>query len=167
MDTPPRFQLASLASLRLGRRVLVAGAVGLAISWLVSTSARADSPPAESFVVIVNVRNPARSADRDFVADAFLKKASRWDDGEALRPGDLRTSAAARRAFSTAVLQRSVAAVRSYWQQCIFSGRNVPPPELDSDEAMLRYVAKYRGAVGYVSGATKLDGSNVKVIVVR
>jgi hypothetical protein len=32
---------------------------------------------------------------------------------------------------------------------------------------MLRFVAKYSGAVGYVSATTKLDGSNTKVIVVR
>ena len=167
MDTSPRSKLALLASLRLGRRVLVAGAVGLAVSWIACHSARADAPPSESFLVIVNAHNPARSADRDFVADAFLKRASRWDDGEGLRPGDLRTSSAARRAFSTSVLQRTVAAVRSYWQQRIFSGRDVPPPELESEEAMLRYVAKYRGALGYVPATTKLDGSNVKVIVVR
>ena len=53
MDTSPRSKLALLASLRLGRRVLVAGAVGLAVSWSVCHSARADAPPSESFLVIV------------------------------------------------------------------------------------------------------------------
>jgi len=157
---------ASRAALRLGRRALAAGALGAFVSWLVASSARADAPES-AFVVIVNGHNPAKFAERAFIADAFLKKASRWSSGEVLRPGDLRPSSVARHAFSGAVLQRSVAAVRSYWQQCIFSGRDVPPPELDSDEAMLRYVAKYGGAVGYVSAATKLEGSNVKVIALR
>jgi hypothetical protein len=48
--------------------------------------------------------------------------------------------------------------VRSYWQQRIFSGRDVPPPELDSDDAVIGFVSKYAGAVGYVSGAAKLVG---------
>jgi hypothetical protein len=165
MDSLRQSKFASLAARRSGRW-LVALAVGLAASWLVVSSAHADAEPG-LFVIIVNAHNPVKSADRAFVADAFLKKTSRWNTGEALHPGDLRASAAARRAFSSAVLQRSVAAVRSYWQQSIFSGRDVPPPELDSDEAMLRFVAKYSGAVGYVSATTKLDGSNTKVIVVR
>jgi hypothetical protein len=167
MNTPPRLKFASLAGLRLGRRLLVAGAIGIAFSWLVGASASAEANHDESFVIIANAKNPVNFAEREFISDAFLKKVSRWDDGETLRPGDLSPSSPARRAFSTAVLRRSVAAVRSYWQQRIFSGRDVPPPELDSDESMLRYVAKYRGALGYVSSTTKLDGSAVKVIVVR
>jgi hypothetical protein len=58
------------------------------------------------------------------------------------------------------VLKRSVAAVRNYWQQRIFSGRGVPPPELDSDEEIVAYVLKHRGAVGYVSGSAELRGTN-------
>jgi hypothetical protein len=166
MDTLRQSKFASLAVVRRSGRWLVALAAGLVASWLVVSSARADAEPVQ-FVVIVNAHNPLKSADRAFVADAFLKKTSRWSTGEALHPGDLRASAAARHAFSSSVLQRSVAAVRSYWQQCIFSGRDVPPPELDSDEAMLHFVAKYSGAVGYVSATAKLDGSNTKAIVVR
>ena len=92
------------------------------------------------------------------MADAFLKKVTRWADGEAIKPVDLRQSAAARVKFSERVLKRTVGAVRSYWQQRIFSGRDVPPPELDSDDAVVAFVAKNAGAVGYVSGAAKLSG---------
>jgi hypothetical protein len=70
-----------------------------------------------------------------------------------------------RKRFSEAVLKRSVGAVRSYWQQRIFSGRDVPPPEVDSDEAVMAYVARYPGAIGYVSGTTKLVG--VKELALR
>jgi hypothetical protein len=115
--------------------------------------------------VIVNPRNPSGSIERRFLAQAFLRKASQWDDGEVIRPVDLASDAPARRRFVEDVLERSVAAVKSYWQQVIFSGRGVPPPELDSDEAVLRYVQKYTGAVGYVSGSA--DVRSVKVLVVR
>ena len=42
-----------------------------------------------------------------------------------------------------------------------FSGRDVPPPELESDEAVVNYVLEHRGAVGYVSGAAKVRGAKV------
>ncbi len=98
------------------------------------------------------------SVTRDFLSEAFLKKITRWKDGETIRPVDLRADSATRRKFSESVLKRSVAAVRSYWQQRIFSGRDIPPPELDSDDAVQGFVAKYPGAIGYVSGAAKLNG---------
>jgi ABC-type phosphate transport system substrate-binding protein len=110
------------------------------------------------FRVVVHPSNPTRAVERSFLADAFLKKVTRWAEGEAIRPADLRPAAGARRVFTERVLRRSVGAVRSYWQQRIFSGRDVPPPELDSDDEIMAFVAKYPGAVGYVSGGAKLKG---------
>lgn len=117
--------------------------------------ARAQEP---AFRVIVNPANGLRAAPAAWISDVFLKQVTRWSEGDVIRPADQRLTAEVRRAFSDRVLRRSVAAVRSYWQQRIFSGRDVPPPELDSDEAMLGFVSKYAGAIGYVSGAAKLVG---------
>jgi len=119
---------------------------------------------APSFRVIVHPANPIASAARDFLADAFLKKITRWDDGEALRPVDQRADSEVRREFSEHVLKRSVQAVKTYWQQRIFSGRGVPPPEFESDAAVVEYVLKHRGAVGYVSGACELGGAKVLAV---
>jgi hypothetical protein len=117
------------------------------------------------FVVIVHPSNPARALTREFVSDAFLKRATRFGGGEPIRPVDLHSNSAVRRVFSQRVLKRSVAAVRSYWQQRIFSGRGVPPPELDSEEAVVRYVMKHEGGLGYVGPNTDLGG--VKAVEVR
>jgi len=81
-----------------------------------------------------------------------------------IHPVDLRGEAVARREFSSRVLNRSVAAVRSYWQQRIFSGRELPPPEFDSDEAVLKYVASSPGAIGYVSANANLGPTKELVI---
>ena len=108
--------------------------------------------------VIVHPSNPQAATSRDFVADAFLKKATRWPHGEPILAVDLHSDSPIRRRFSEAILKRSIGAVRSYWQQRIFSGRDVPPPELDTEESVVGYVAKYPGAVGYVSTSTKLAG---------
>jgi ABC-type phosphate transport system substrate-binding protein len=126
----------------------------------------ADARPAPAgFQVIVNPANPAGSIDRKFLADAFLKKITRWPHEEAIRPVDLAPDSPVRRRFSDDVLKRSVAAIKSYWQQLVFSGRDVPPPELDTDEQVVKYVLRYPGAVGYVSGAANLE--NAKVLTVR
>jgi hypothetical protein len=145
-------RLLALGSL-LGLAVLVVGVV------LSSSLALAQRVPA--FLVVVHPSNPETSVSREFLTDAFLKKTTRWRHDETIRPADLSPGSATRAHFSKSVLRRSVAAVRSYWQQRIFSGRGVPPPELHDDAAMVDYVAKYPGAVGYVGGDAKLEGVKV------
>jgi hypothetical protein len=63
-----------------------------------------------------------------------------------------------------AIIKRSVAAMRSYWQQRIFSGTGLPPPELDSDGDIVRFVLKYRGSVGYVSGRADLGAAKAVTV---
>jgi ABC-type phosphate transport system substrate-binding protein len=125
----------------------------------------AQPPPSAPYQVIVHPGNPASSASRRFLSDAFLKKITRWDGGTVIRPVDQNAESGVRRRFSEDVLKRSVNAVRSYWQQVIFSGRDVPPPELRDDAEVLEYVTKHEGAVGYVSGGASTTG--VKVLSVR
>ena len=125
--------------------------------------ARAQSTP--EFRILVHPDNPATSVSRDFLTDVYLKRTTRWGDGETAHPVDQRADTNVRRKFSESVLRRSVSAMKRYWQQRIFSGRELPPPELESDEAVVFYVLKHRGAVGYVSGATKID--RAKVVEVR
>lgn len=141
-------------SRKLGRRLLgVAGLCAVA-SWSFVPSAGAQDAPA--YQVIVHPKNPATSANRTLIADIFLKKATRWENGDAAVPVDQRPSSGVRKAFSEDVLRRSVEAVRNYWTQRIFAGRELPPPEVDSDEAVVRFVANHPGALGYVSGNAPL-----------
>lgn len=133
----------------------------LAAATAVGADARA---PVPAFQVIVNSESPITTVERKFLADLFLKKATQWPHLEVARPVDLRTDTPARRAFSEDILRRSVAAVKSYWQQSVFSGREVPPPELESDAAVVQFVLRHRGAVGYVSGATNVGGARILTI---
>jgi ABC-type phosphate transport system substrate-binding protein len=118
-----------------------------------------------AFHVIVNPDNATSAVERKFLAEAFLKKVTRWPNDELIRPVDQDSSAPARHAFSDGVLKRSVAAVKSYWQQMVFSGGGVPPPELDSEGDVVKFVLRNRGAVGYVSGSVNLQGA--KIVTVR
>jgi hypothetical protein len=117
------------------------------------------------FSIIVHPGNPVTDVSRSFLADVYLKRTTRWGDGELARPIDQRADSGVRRAFSESVLKRSVEAVKRYWQQRIFSGRELPPPELDGDDAVVTYVANHRGAIGYVSGNAKLE--KTKLVPVR
>jgi ABC-type phosphate transport system substrate-binding protein len=116
-------------------------------------------------VIVVNPSNATTTIERRFLEDAFLKKTTRWPNGEVIRPVDLAPESSVRRKFSEDVIRRSVASVRSYWQQIIFAGRDVPPPEFDTEDDVIKYVLKHAGGVGYVSGGASIG--NLRVVGVR
>ena len=120
---------------------------------------------AEPFRVIAHPETKVTSVDRDFLKDVFLKRATRWPGDEVVRPVDHAPDTAVRRKFSQDVLGRSVTAVKSYWHSAIFAGRDVPPPELDTDAQVIAYVQKHPGAIGYVSATADISG--VKLLTVE
>jgi hypothetical protein len=68
-------------------------------------------------------------------------------------------------AFTREVLGKSIAAVKAYWQQQIFSGRAVPPPEESSDDRVARFVSEHPLGVGYVSPGAPVPGLKVLRLV--
>jgi ABC-type phosphate transport system substrate-binding protein len=116
------------------------------------------------FRVIVNASNPTSSMSKSEVGRRLLKKITRWDDGERVKPVDQTRTSVARELFSEKVLGKTIRQVTSYWQQKVFSGRAVPPPQMKSDREVLNYVRANAGAIGYVSRRAPLRG--VKVLTV-
>jgi ABC-type phosphate transport system substrate-binding protein len=149
------FPPASGAPRRRARLAAALGAVALA-------ARPADGAPAArpaagpAFVVVVHATNPSAALPRDQVARLFLRKVKRWPNGAPAEPVDLAPGAPARDQFTRAVLGKSVATVRAYWQQRIFSGAEVPPPEKAGEADALDFVRTHPGAVTYVSGAAAL-----------
>lgn len=105
----------------------------------------------QKFYVIVNASRSVDSLDRAFLTNVFLKRVTHWPEDGIIQPVDLRQDSPARQHFSKEVLSRSVEGVKSYWQQRIFSGRDVPPPELSSEEEVVKYVLSNPGSIGYIS----------------
>jgi ABC-type phosphate transport system substrate-binding protein len=131
---------------------------------LLGVAPRGSRANGDAFVVIVNPETGSATIDRGFLRDAFLRKATTWG-GVTLRPIDLSTRHAARERFTRDVLKKTPAQLRSYWNQQIFSGKGVPPPEVESPAAVVKFVSATKGAVGYVPAGTDTNGA--KVIGVR
>jgi ABC-type phosphate transport system substrate-binding protein len=147
MRTPALVRLLTLAMVVLG---------------LASASIAGDD---EGFKVIVNPENSAASIDRDFLRDVYLKKATEWSDGETTHPVDLAPKFPARDKFTERVIRKSPAQLKSYWNQQIFSGKGVPPPEADSTQDVIAYVLANKGAVGYLPADA--DPGKAKVVRIR
>ena len=118
------------------------------------------------YVVIVNPENPATSLSQEAVARLFLKKVARWTSGEPVQPVDLAEASELRDLFTKTILGRSVAAVKSYWQQQIYSGRGVPPVEKANEAEVIAFVRSNPGAIAYVS-ATAAQAHGVRAVSVE
>lgn len=119
----------------------------------------------EPFRVIANPAVARSTVSRDELSRVFLKKTTRWPDGAEIHPVEPRADAPARAAFLDRVHRMSADALRGYWTQMIFSGRDVPPVEKGTDEQIVAYVREHAGALGYVSPGAATTG--VKVLEVR
>jgi ABC-type phosphate transport system substrate-binding protein len=146
-------------------------AVFLALSSIiVSHVAHADDAIDSNLAIIVNSENPISSIDRHFLADAFLKKVTHWPEDGVIQPVDLKSDSPVRRLFSDEILKRSVMGVKNYWQQLIFSGQDVPPPELENSEQVIRYVLKNPSSIGYISGSSISNGTprnGIKIVTIK
>ncbi|TLX78123.1 hypothetical protein E9993_00110 [Labilibacter sediminis] len=116
----------------------------------------------QSYKVIVNKGNQSTSITSKEVSSYFLKKKTKWGNGQKVSPVELKANSSVRVDFSKGVHKKSVGAVKSYWQQAIFSGKGTPPVEKKSDIEIIEYVKSHSGAIGYVSSGC--DVSEVKVI---
>jgi ABC-type phosphate transport system substrate-binding protein len=119
----------------------------------------------QPYVVVVNASVQATSVTKSELARIFLKKAQQWKGGQVAVPVDLDERSETRKAFTKEIHRKSVTAVKSYWQQQIFSGREVPPSEKRSDEEVLAAVRSTPGAVGYVSSGVQI-GEGLKRLTV-
>jgi ABC-type phosphate transport system substrate-binding protein len=118
-----------------------------------------------AFTVIVNADNPATTLSAKDISKLFLKKVKLWEQTkEPVLPVDQVETTDIRNDFSQDILGKKQAAIKAYWQKQIFSGRDVPPPEKDSDEAVLEYVDANSGAIGYVSASADLEDYHIKVV---
>jgi len=119
----------------------------------------------DSFKIIVHPSVKETSLTKVALMHIFLKKTTKWQDGQWIKPIDQTKSAKVRQAFTKAVHGRSVSAVKNFWQQRIFSGRGVPPLEKASDAQIVSYVLSHPGAIGYVSVNAPIG--DAKVITIK
>lgn len=139
----------------------------LGVGLLLGPNLTAESDATTSgFKVIVNESNPTTAMRAEELSRLFLSTSPEWTDGRQARPVDLTSDLPVRESFSTGVHGRNVTAIKSYWQKMIFSGKGAPPPELEAEGDVLRFLAANPSGVGYISSDTPLP-AGIRVIQIH
>jgi hypothetical protein len=132
--------------------------LGLVLALTLFATAPIDAQQA----TVVMIVHPERDCEMslDGLAQIYLRRKRFWDDGTQIVPLNLVAGSALRARFSHAVLRQNEPRLEDYWNRQYFAGV-LPPVTLASTEAVRRYVASDRNAIGYVPVAEVDDSVRV------
>jgi hypothetical protein len=116
------------------------------------------------FKVIANSSVGASSISADDLKAVFLQEKSSLSDGSRVVPV-LAKGGPAHEMFVKQCLGKTEDALMTFYRSQVFTGKGLMPKTLASDAEVLAYVAKTKGAIGYVNSSAGFDG--VKVLDVK
>ena len=87
----------------------------------------------------------------------FLEEKSSLNDGSRVEPV-LSKGGTAHDAFVKEYLGKTDSSLQTYYRTLVFTGKGSMPKAQSSDNDVVAYVARTRGAIGYVGTGTSTDG---------
>src|SRR5512135_2108112 len=114
--------------------------------------------------IIANPSVGASSVSADELKGVFLATKTSLSDGSHVEPV-LEKGGPVHEAFVKEYLGKTDAALQTYYRSLVFTGKASMPKTLGADSEVVSYVAKTKGAIGYVSGGAATAG--VKTLEVK
>ncbi len=140
--------------MKVARFVLIATAVFICLSW---------KAWAGDVKVVANPSVSSSAVSADELKDVYLENSDSLG-GSHVQPV-LQKGGTAHEAFLKDYLGKSDSVLQTYYRSLVFTGKGEMPKAFASDAEIVAYVAKTKGAIGYVSSGT--DTAGVKVLSVK
>jgi ABC-type phosphate transport system substrate-binding protein len=137
-------------------KVLLALTVSMLLSCAIAGTA--------DIKIIANASVGVSAITADELKAIFLATKSTLSDGSRAEPV-LEKGGATHEAFLKAYIGKTDAALETYYRSLVFTGRGSMPKTLAGDAEVVAYVAKTKGAIGYVSSGASTAG--VKTLEVK
>jgi ABC-type phosphate transport system substrate-binding protein len=115
---------------------------------------------AELVVVVHPSNGDALSAKQ--VQRIFLGKEKKFPSGSETVAINQSVDSNQRQSFDQDILGRSSSQVSAYWSKLVFTGKGVPPKEVNSDAEVIELVSQNPSVIGYIDKASVTDA--VKVV---
>lgn len=114
--------------------------------------------------VIANASVKSAEISSEDLKGVFLATKNALADGSQVEPV-LAKSGAAHDAFLKNYLGKTDSALVTYYRSLVFTGKASMPKTCTTDAEVIEYVAKTKGAIGYVSDGAAVSG--VKTLAVK
>jgi ABC-type phosphate transport system substrate-binding protein len=116
------------------------------------------------YQIIVHPEVDAASLTKADAKNLLLGNKARWDNGVIVRLAVL-SGGKTHDNVITELTSRTPDQFDKYWKKQVFTGKGVMPESAADDAAMLAYVAKTPGSLGYISSQTEASG--VKILPIQ
>ena len=107
--------------------------------------------------VIANPSVKADSISTEELKGVFLEERTALRDGTRVEPV-ISKGGATHEIFVKTYLGRNDSDLQTYYRSLVFTGKGSMPKMIGSDAEIAAYVAKTRGAIGYVNSQTSVEG---------
>jgi ABC-type phosphate transport system substrate-binding protein len=129
--------------------------IGIILTFIVVFTVSADT-----LYVIGHKGSFSQKLTKESFADYYLLKIKYNEVGQKIIPINLPINHPARQQFSRIIFNRSPYALNEYWDRMSFRGIR-PPVVQNSEHAVLLFVSRIKGAIGYVSQKPTVDSVDV------
>lgn len=119
---------------------------------------------AKEVKVIANSSIKADSISAAELKSVFLEEKLSLGDGTHVEPVQEKDGAV-HQAFLQQYLGKTADDLQTYYRTLVFTGKASMPKELGSDAEVVAYVARTRGAIGYVAAETNTEGVKTLTIM--
>ena len=119
---------------------------------------------ASGLKVIANPSVKVDSISAEELKSVFLEQRSSLPDGSRVEPV-ISKGGTAHEVFVKQYLGKSDADLQNYYRSLVFTGKGSMPKVVASDTEIAAYVARTKGAIGYVSSDTSIDGAKTLVVL--
>lgn len=113
-------------------------------------------------LVIVNKASKVESLDKEQISDIYLGKSPTLPTGEQVIAIDYHENMPLRESLHSTITGKTQNQLKAYWSRLLFSGKGMPPKEVDDEASMKKLVADNPNIIGYIS-SENIDDS-VKVV---
>ena len=121
-----------------------------------------ENTPVIAVIVASNLNTEELKLTPNDLSLIYWRKQLYWPKGQRIKPINLRSEHHLRQQFSQTILGSLPKAQIDYWNGQYFDGV-LPPYTVNSEEAVIRYVAQTSGAIGYVQAC--LVDERVKAVI--
>jgi ABC-type phosphate transport system substrate-binding protein len=116
---------------------------------------------ADELIIIAHPDVPVTRLSTSELSNIYLLKMTVWNGGSNIVPVNREAASQIRTQFSDNVMRQPPSALNAYWNQMHFKGKT-PPLVQESDLAVLAFVQRVPGAIGYISAS--VQPQNVKIL---
>ena len=119
---------------------------------------------ADELIIIINNKTSITNLTISELSDIYLLRMSNWNEGGRIVPVNRESESEERDKFSNKVLKQSQSDLNNYWNKMHFKGV-IPPLIQESDGAVLAFIKKVPGSIGYINANSNLNLKEVKILL--